>query len=175
MEIIYRAKKECNMPRLRNWMFSAFIFTFLFLCTSSAEIDDTMVLIAGQASLVKAQAWIDFLKKNEITVDHYVLSELDKVKSQKYITIMGGMEEAGVKDLLTGVLGAAETASLAEKGNKKMFLKEDVWAPGQKVLIFAGSDVSAAAAARTESRDKWMEYLREWFDLEEVPGGLRAY
>jgi hypothetical protein len=163
------------MKRMLKWAFSVLVIAFLLSSLSKAQIEDTMILVAGQASRVKAQTWIDFLKKNEITVDHYVLSELDKVKGKKYITIMGGLDEAGIKDLLTEVVGAAETALLAKKGAKKVFLKEDVWTPGQKVLVFAGSTVEAAATARTESRDTWMEYLTEWFDLEEAPGGLRAY
>jgi hypothetical protein len=163
------------MRHMLKWAFSVLVIAFLLSSLSKAQIEDTMILVAGQASRAKAQTWIDFLKKNEIAVDHYVLSELDKVKAKKYITVMGGLDEAGIKDLLTEVVGAADTASLAKKGAKKMFLKEDVWTPGQKVLIFAGSNVEAAAAARTESRDAWMEYLKEWFDLEEVPGGLRPY
>jgi len=163
------------MKRIAGLIFSVFIIACLLLPTSGAQSEYTMILVAGQGSLVKAQTWIDFLKKNELTVDHYVLSELDQVKNYPYITIMGGLDETGIEEMFTEVIGAAETASLAEKGAKKMFLKEDVWKPGQKVLVFAGNDVAAAAAVRTESRDAWMEYLTEWFDLEEVPGGLRAY
>lgn len=163
------------MKRIAGLIFSVFIIACLLMPSSSAQDEYTMILVAGQSSLVKAQTWIDFLKKNELTVEHYVLSELDQVKKYPYITIMGGLDESGIKELLTEVIGAGETASLGEKGAKKMFLKEDVWEPGQKVLVFAGNDIAAAAAARTESRDTWMEYLTEWFDLEEVPGGLRAY
>ena len=156
-------------------VFSVFIIACLTSSSSAAQDEYTMILVAGQGSLVKAQTWIDFLNKNELTVEHYVLSELDQVKKYPYITIMGGLDEPGVKELLTEVIGAVETASLAENGAKRMFLKENVWTPGQKVLIFAGSDADAAAAVRTESRDIWMEYLTEWFDLEEIPGGLRPY
>ncbi len=163
------------MKRIAGLIFSVFVLSCLLLPTSGAQDEYTMVLVAGQGSLVKAQTWIDFLKQNELTVEHYVLSELDQVKNYPYITIMGGLDETGIKDVLTEVIGAAETDSLTEKGAKKMFLKEDVWKPGQKVLVFAGNDIAAAAAVRTESRDTWMEYLTKWFDLEDVPGGLRPY
>ena len=56
-----------------------------------------------------------------------------------------------------------------------MLLKENVWKPGQKVLIFTGENADDAAAARSNTRDKWMDLLQEWFDLEDIPGGLRAY
>lgn len=163
------------MKRIAGLIISVLILACLLLPSSGAQDEYTMILVASQGSLVKAQTWIDFLKKNELTVEHYVLSELDLVKKYPYITIMGGLNESGIKELLTEVIGADETASLAGKGAKQMFLKEDVWASGQKVLIFAGNDVESAAAARTESRDTWIEHLTEWFDLEEVPGGLRAY
>ena len=163
------------MKRIAGLIFSVFIIACLLLPSAVAQDEYTMILVASQGSLVKAQTWIDFLKQNELTVEHYVLSELDQVKKYPYITIMGGLDESGVKELFTEVIGTDETASLGESGAQKMLLKEDVWEPGQKVLIFAGNDVAAAAEARTESRDTWMEYLTEWCDLEEVPGGLRAY
>jgi hypothetical protein len=163
------------MKRIAGLIFSVLIIACLLLPSSGAQDEYTMILLASQGSRVKAQTWIDFLKKNELTVEHYVLSELDQIKKYPYITIMGGLDEPGIKELLAEVIGAEETASLGEKGAHQMFLKEDVWEPGQKVLIFAGNDVDAAAEARTGLRDTWMEYLTEWFDLEEVPGGLRAY
>jgi hypothetical protein len=163
------------MKHIAGLIFTVFITACLMSSPSAAQDEYTMILVAGQGSLVKAQTWIDFLKKNELTVEHYVLSELDQVKKYPHITIVGGLNEPGIKELLTEVIGAAETASLAEKGAQKMFLKEDIWAPGQKILIFAGNDADAAAEARAESRDTWMEYLTEWFDLDDIPGGLRPY
>jgi hypothetical protein len=161
--------------RIRNWIFPAIIAVALLLAASTAGAQDSMTLVTGQASLVKTQTWIDFLKKNEITVDHYVLSEFAKAKDKKFITIIGGLDEPGVKDIITEVCGPAEATALAAKGAKKMYLKENTWKPGQKVLVFAGADADAAAAARTESRETWMKYLKDWFDLGDSPGGLRAY
>ena len=73
------------------------------------------------------------------------------------------------------MIGEAEVASLEAEGAKKMLLKENVWKPSQKVLIFTGGNAEDAAAARSDTREKWMDLLQEWFDLEEIPGGLRAY
>ena len=158
-----------------SWILSAFIMICLLLPAAGAQSEDAVVLVAAQGSRVKAQPWIDFLMKNQLSVDHYVLSELDQVKEKPYIAITGGLDEPGVKELLTEVIGAEEVAALASEGAKKMYLREDVWESGQKVLVFAGSNTETAAEARADSRDTWMEYLTEWFDLEEVPGGLRAY
>ena len=163
------------MKSIGKWIFPSLISILLLSPASKAQDENVMVLVAAQASLVKAQKWIDFLKLNEIAVEHYVLSELDMVRERRFITIMGGFDEEPIRAIVTELVGAAETSSLAEKGAKKMFLKEGVWTPGQKILIFVGSDVESAAAIRTESKDIWMEYLNEWFDLGEGPGGLRAY
>jgi hypothetical protein len=171
---LYYFGKGANM-KIRSYFFPALLAPFLLLTSSGACAQDSMTLLAGQASLVKTQTWIDFLKKNEIAVDHYVPSELAKVKDKKFITIIGGLDEPGVKDILMEVCGAADVASLAARGSKKMYLKENVWKPNQKVLVFAGADADAAASVRTESRETWMKYLKDWFDLGDSPGGLRAY
>lgn len=148
---------------------------FLLSSPTWALAQDTMFLVATQASLVQAQRWIDFLEKNEITVEHFMPLELESVKKKKYITIIGGMDEPGMKEILTVVLDASEASALSQAGAKKMFLKENLWVAGQRILVFAGDNAESAAAARTESRDTWMKYLEAWFDLEEGPTGLKAY
>lgn len=163
------------MRQIPAWILTAFLFALLLPAASQAQTGESLYLLAAKDSRVKAQAWIDFLKRYDLPVEHYVLSELDQVKDYDYIAIAGGLEEAGIRDLFKEILSDAEVASLEKAESGKMFLKEDVWKPGQMVLIFAGKDAAAAAEARSESKETWMEYLEEWFDLEEIPGGLRAY
>lgn len=163
------------MKHTSGWILAAFILYFLTPVASNGQTEETLFLVAAKESRVKAQKWIDFLQTYDLPVEHYVLSELDLVKNHDFITIVGGLDETGFRDLLKGVIGDAEAASLDVEGVKKMFVKEDVWKPGQKVLVFTGKDAATAAAARSDSKEEWMEYLEEWFDLEEGPGGLRAY
>jgi hypothetical protein len=85
------------------------------------------------------------------------------------------MDDPASKALITEVVGAAEAGPLAKEGAKKMFFKENLWQPGQKVLVFAGSNAEAAAAARVENRDTWYKYFKAWFDLEDSPEGLKGY
>ena len=172
---VYVIDKECEMKHATRWILAAFILSILLPVASKAQTEETLYLVAAKESRVKAQKWIDFLNQYELPVEHYVLSELDLVKEHDFITIIGGLDETGFRDLLTGMLGEAEVASLEAEGAKKMFLQENVWKTGQTVLVFAGSDPDEAAAARSESRETWMEILQDRFDLEEVPGGLRAY
>jgi hypothetical protein len=163
------------MKPLKKYL-PAFLLAFFVLSLPAwALAQDTMTVVANQASLVKAQPWIDFLRKNEITVEPVLPSELKSVKNKKYITVMGGMDEPGIKDIVTEVVGASEASALAKPGAKKMFVKENTWVAGQRMLIFAGDNVESAAAARVESRETWMTYLKEWLDLGAGPSGLKSY
>jgi hypothetical protein len=170
-----KEEKEWTMKRMKKYALLSLLALFVLSTPAWVLAQDTMILVASQASLVKAQPWIDFLKKNEITVEHVVPSEFKSVKNKKYITIMGGMDEPGIKDIVTEVVSAGEASDLAKAGAKKMFMKENTWVAGQRVLVFAGDNAESAAAARTESREAWMKYLKDWFDLGEGPGGLKAY
>jgi len=163
------------MKQTPRWLLAAFIVYFLVPVASNAQTEDTLFLVAAKESRVKAQPWIDFLQRYDLPVEHYVLSEIDLVKDHDFIAVAGGLDETGVRDFLNNILGEAEVSSLENAESGKMILKENVWKPGQKVLVFTGKDTAMAAAARSESRDTWMKLLQEWFDLEEVPGGLRAY
>jgi hypothetical protein len=163
------------MKRVPGWILAAFIFSLLFPAASTAQTEETLYLVAAKDSRVKAQRWIDFLSQYDLQVEHYFLSELDIVKDRDFVVITGGLEEAGVRDLLISVIGDSEVASLEKEEVGAMYVKEDVWKPEQKVLVFAGHDSDDAAAARSESRERWMELLRDWFGLEDVPGGLKPY
>jgi hypothetical protein len=167
LEVIMKTSRKC-IP--------FFVVTlFILIPASWAMAEDVMNLVASQASLVKAQPWIDFLRKSEITVEHVVPSELQSVKTKKYITIEGGMDDPAIKEIVTEVVGAAEASDLAKPGAKKMFMKENAWVAGQRILVFAGDNAESAAAARVESRETWMPYLEEWLGLGEGPGSLKAY
>ena len=163
------------MKPLKKYMLLVLLAVFVLISPAWVLAQDTMILVASQASLVKAQPWVDFLKKNEISVEHAVPSEFKSVKNKKYITIVGGMDEAGIKEVIAEAVGPAEAPALAKPGAKKMFMKENTWVAGQRILVFAGDNAESAATARTESREIWMKYLKDWFDLGEGPGGLKAY
>jgi hypothetical protein len=148
----------------------------LFLPAGRAvAAEDTVKMIAAPASLTKAGPFIGFMKKNQITVDVVAPADAAGVKKSNVIIIEGGMDDAASKALISEVAGAAEAASLAKTGAKKMFLKENLWQPGQKILVFAGGNAEDAAAARVENRETWMKYFKQWFDLDESPEGLKGY
>jgi hypothetical protein len=137
--------------------------------------EDTMKFVAAPASLTKAGAFIGFMKKNQITVETVAPADAAAFKKSNVVVIEGGMDDAATKALVTEVVGAAEAGPLAKDGAKKMFMKENMWQPGQKVLVFAGNNAESAAAARTENREAWFKYFKAWFELDESPEGLKGY
>jgi hypothetical protein len=150
------------------------LFALMLLVPAFAMAYD-MNVVADEANRTNSQKWLDLLAQNEITVVPVAPADIDKVKQQKYITIIGGVDDAAIKKLVTEVAGADEAAAMAKPGAKKMLVKDNVWSQGQKVLLFTGSDKNAAAEARVESRETWMPLLEEWFELDEGPAALKAY
>jgi hypothetical protein len=73
------------------------------------------------------------------------------------------------------LLNKEEAEWVSKPGNARMYLKENVWREGQKVLIFAGADKEAAVKARTGNRAKWIGYLNDWFNIDISTAGLAAY
>jgi NADPH:quinone reductase-like Zn-dependent oxidoreductase len=49
------------------------------------------------------------------------------------------MDEPGIKEVITEAVGEAEASTLAKAGAKKMFMKENSWVAGQRVLVHAGA------------------------------------
>jgi hypothetical protein len=134
-----------------------------------------MTVVAEYKDREAALRWVDYLLTNEIFVE-YVDPEFFSANTDvEYMAIMGGVDNAEIKKILTDLIGAGEVAAMSKKGAKKMYLIEDKYSMGQKILVYTGSDSEASANARTESRDEWMPMLEEWFGLDEGPVGLKAY
>jgi hypothetical protein len=167
---------EVKMKKGKKLGLGVIVTIIILMISSLALAEDLMILVTSQDDLKKNQPWVDFLMKNEITVKHFLPGDFEAVKkSFYYVTIMGGMDQSGIKKLIGEAVGPTEGNTLANKGTKKMIIKENVWQPGQKVLIFTGDTSQSAIQARTENRETWMKYLKEWFSLGEGPSGLKAY
>lgn len=151
--------------------------TLVFLTLSSWVLaEDLMIVVSSKEEQKNVQPWVDFLNKNEIAVKSFAPGDFEAIKkSFYYVALAGGMDQAEMKKLVTEAVGPDEAAALAKPGAKKMLVKENDWQPGQKVLIFTGNNSQAAIQARTENREAWMKYLKEWFSLGEGPSSLKSY
>ena len=140
---------------------------------------DDLIVVATRATFKDAQGWVDFLKSKEIPIKHVTPQEYANFSKEKYIVLMGGMDELdGIKDIVQGLLTKEELEYITRKGKGKMYKKyvlpknarpSQLWGGGQNYIIFAGADRTAAATARKNSKKDWWEELSVWFDIDESP------
>ena len=124
-----------------------------------------LVIVTNDANYELAQFWINFLKAESVPLIRIKASEMDKYKKEKYLAILGGPNETeGIGDIVNQLLTKEEVNFVSQPGNSKMYLKSDVWAEGQRVIIFAGATKADVERARRNSLEKWMESLNDWFN-----------
>ncbi|MBN1568719.1 MAG: hypothetical protein JXA73_12800 [Acidobacteria bacterium] len=132
---------------------------------SAAFAFDKLFIVGNQASIDRARDFFTTLSNESIPLA-IVTDQFDKVKKEKYIIVLGGAKGAGsVEDFVKQVLTEEEKASGNQAGGK-MFVKENLFAQGQTIIVFTGSDEAAAAEARKNSRKTWWAYLVQWFELD---------
>ena len=135
-----------------------------------------LVIVANQDGYKLAENWIEFLKNESVPYKLTNPAEFETHKKEKFIAILGGPNEPeGVGEIVKQLLTKEEQDWVGKPGNSRIYLKENVWREGQKVLIFAGSDKEMAAKARTGNRSKWIGYLNDWFNIDISTAGLSAY
>ena len=132
------------MKAIYKHCFVISVCCLVLLSAGWAAADDSLTVIASPFNQNKSQRWIDFLALNELQVEFVVPENFNSVKNQKYITIIGGVDEEVISKLLSEIVGADEVKALSQKGAKKMYVKENYDAKDQKILIFTGSDADAA-------------------------------
>jgi hypothetical protein len=144
-------------------LLAASIGWMIFL--GSAFAFDKLFIVGNQAAIGLAKDFFTTLSNESIPLAIFS-DQLDKVKTEKCIIVLGGAKEpGGVDEFVKQVLTKEEQ----EAGNKPgggMFVKENVFAQGQTIIVFTGPDEGAAADARKNSRKNWWPYLVKWFELD---------
>lgn len=147
---------------------------FLFIFAQHASAND-LIIVVSQSTQQGSQKWFDFLKANDVATKIIPPHEFEKHKLEKYIVIMGSMdEEEDVKILLKKALNSEEINWISQKGNGNMYYKSNKWSEGQNVIIFAGSSQRITEAVRKANREEWFEKFTVWFDIE-TAGGFKEY
>jgi UDP-N-acetylglucosamine:LPS N-acetylglucosamine transferase len=132
---------------------------------NTAFADDKLFIVANQTALGLAKDFLTSMNNESIPLS-IVMDQFDKVKKEKYIIVLGGAKGAGsVEDFVKQVLTSQERESGNQPGGK-LFVKENVFAQGQVIIVFTGPDEAAAADARKKSRNTWWQYLAKWFELD---------
>lgn len=137
----------------------------LLIFLNSAFAFDKLFIVTNQAALGLAKDFTTMLNNESIPLV-IVMDQFEKVKNEKYIIVLGGAKGPGtVEEFIKLVLTKQEQESGNQPGGK-MFVKENVFAQGQIVIVFTGPDDASAADARKNSRKTWWQYLVKWFDLD---------
>jgi len=131
----------------------------------SAYAFDKLFIVTNQKALDLAKDFLSTLNNESIPLS-IVMDQIEKVKNEKYIIVLGGSKgTGGVDGFVNQVLNAQEQQAGNQPGGK-MFVKENVFTQGQVVVVFAGTDEAAAAEARKNGRKTWWGLLTKWFDLD---------
>jgi hypothetical protein len=112
-----------------------------------------IVVLANSIDYPRGIESIGLLRNDGFEVFHNTASVFEACKEGRLILIMGGPDAPeGVGDIVREVLSDSEEEALREKGAKKVFIKSNIWAPEQKIIIVAGSD-------RENTKDAFDEQL----------------
>jgi hypothetical protein len=137
---------------------------FLFFLNSAFAFDK-LSIVANQKSLDLAKDFIASLNNESIPLS-IVLDQYEKVKKEKYVVVLGGAKgPASVDEFIKQILTPEEQKSGNQPGGR-IFIKENVFAQGQVLIVFTGPDETAAAEARKNSRKTWWTLFAKWFELE---------
>ena len=151
----------------------AMIMGFAF---ARAATGADLIIVASKATQEASQNWVGFLKTSEVPFKLVTPQEFANYKQQKYHFFLGGVDEMeGIAGPVKEALTKDEFQWVSQPGNGKLYVKSDIWAPGQRIVIVAGSDLKASEEARKTTREQWFAILTDWFDLEQGPGGLHTY
>jgi hypothetical protein len=137
----------------------------LVVFLNAAFAYDKLCLVGNQASLDLAKDFITTLNNESVPLA-VVTDQFDKVKAEKYIIVLGGTKGP---ESAAGLVKQILTAKELEEGNQpggKMFIKENVFAPGQVIIVFLGADDAASANVRKNNKKTWWQYIARWFELE---------
>lgn len=114
------------------------------------------ILLANSIDFTRAKGLIEFLENNGFEVIHIGASDLNEYKTEKLIIILGGADAPdGVGSVVKSVLDEREQ-ELTRLG-VHYFLKENVWAPDQRVFVFAGKDRDQTKQAHEQYMNKILE------------------
>ncbi len=113
-----------------------------------------IVLLANSVDYELAADFIEFLQSKGVNVTRSTAPDFEQYKSEKFVAVLGGPNAyEGVGNMVQGILSSEEQEYLRVKGNRKMYVKTNVWAQGQSVFVIAGSDREQTKQAHIENRD----------------------
>lgn len=121
-----------------------------------------VVVLANSIDYSGAQDFFGFLKNKGLEVNHITAEEFPQYKNEKFIILLGGHRAyEGVGDIVGQVLLPKEKNYLEHQGNRKLFVKTNIWRKGQVVLVIAGYNRELTRQAHGESKAQAVDNLKE--------------
>jgi hypothetical protein len=107
--------------------------------TYSHEVN--IVILANSIDYPLASDFFEFLIDRGIGIVYTSAVNFSQYDNERFIAILGGPDAyEGVGEVVQEVLVADEQDELRTTGNRRMYVKTNVWTGGQVVFVIAGSD-----------------------------------
>jgi plastocyanin len=131
------------------------VIAFAASAQAEEEAKPRIVLLANDIDYELAQDFFGFLGNKGMEVTRVTAENFEANKKEKFIVILGGPDAYdGVGEIVRQALSEEEEEYLRAKGNRKMYVKTNVWHKGQVVHVIAGSDRNETKKAHEEEREK---------------------
>jgi len=113
----------------------------------------SVAIITNSIDKVLAQEFFGFLKNQGIGINVVNASEFEKVKTSKFLIILGGPDAPeGIGEIVKQLISEDEQKFLRRRGNRKMYTLTNNYATGQVIHILAGSDRAETKNAHAENK-----------------------
>jgi hypothetical protein len=112
-----------------------------------------IVVLANSIDYENAPDFIEFLRNSGLQVISVIASDFESCKEMESIVILGGPDAPeGVGEIVQEALNYCDEKAIRKPGSRKMYIKSNVWAPRQKVVVIAGSNREETKKAHQEKR-----------------------
>lgn len=113
----------------------------------------TLVLVANSIDYPLALDFVEFLEErfNLVSVGP---GEFDSYRFSTHIVVLGGPDAyEGIGNITKGILSGEEQEEIRKVGSHVMYIKEDIFTSGQKVIVIAGATRNETRFAHMENRE----------------------
>jgi len=119
-------------------------------------------IVANSIDKALAEDFFGFLKNEGIEISIVDASQFEKVKTSKFLIILGGPDAPeGIGEIVKQLLVEDEQNFLRAKGNRKMYTLTNKYATGQVIHILAGSDRNETRNAHAENKASVSAKIKE--------------
>ena len=133
---------------------------------AAQAIEEDVLIVATAETFAEATVLTDFLQKKSVTYKHVEAGLFSRYEASPTVILLSGMDEAEGADLIAAAMQDADEIDwLKDSGNSAIYVRQDVWAESQKVMLVAGDTKWAAADALTYYRNQWLADLATWLEI----------